>query len=515
MKKILLIIPVVFCLVLSSLSIIPVHAAYYLQTPAESYEDSDYFVHPLDNLLEVTNNPKYYFWYNTYLDKGDGTHRIETKFIYYNGEISVEEESGVYTINFLGSSGYDLITVEHDSLPNYDFKSGASSTDVLKTIIFDSNTNDLSRVRENGDIVSYITEGFSFNVYETNMFDAHSDELDIEVAFSPALSGSCDFTREVVIDSLIQKPWEETTTSTHSIRSNDFSITVRNNSKFGVQVLMAIVPQGDSISFYSPLTSSHLDVASVYEARTNPLFVWWSEEWNFFYNSVISTDIATDSSKFSCSKQLSNVPWHFVSSKSSITHDFRLDQMKIQQGVKYDVLVYAVKCDYGCVSRQSAFENMDYYVDYSSIQLVYSSNFWITFPVTFNPNDTTGGNIVFTQSGEAVTEGWKSKGYIDSSTGETVIKSKDFNGFSEEAAKITGDPSYYHPSGHSPTDWDLINPGVSSGNSSNNYNSLTSNTSSFFSFLKTVLSYFPSSIYNTISLALTAFLIIAIIRRVR
>lgn len=79
MKKILLIISVVFCLVLSSLSIIPVHAANYLDTPAESYEGASCMVHPLDNLLEVSRNPKYYFWYNTYRIKDDDKYQIETK----------------------------------------------------------------------------------------------------------------------------------------------------------------------------------------------------------------------------------------------------------------------------------------------------------------------------------------------------------------------------------------------------------------------------------------------------
>ena len=87
-----------------------------MQTPAESYPGSSYFVHTLDNLLEVAGNPKYYFWYNTYQDKDDSKHRIETKFIYYDDEISVEEDNGIYTIKFLGVSGYSLISVEHDNV---------------------------------------------------------------------------------------------------------------------------------------------------------------------------------------------------------------------------------------------------------------------------------------------------------------------------------------------------------------------------------------------------------------
>lgn len=511
MKKILLIIPVVFCLVLSSLSIIPVHAANYLQTPAESYPGSSYFVHPLDNLLEVAGNPKYYFWYNTYQDKDDGKHRIETKFIYYDDEISVEEDNGIYTIKFLGVSGYSLVDVQHDSLPDYDFKSGGMSHDVLKTIIFDSNTNELFRVRDNSEQVSYITNGFSFNVFETNMFEADSDELDIDVIFTPTLSGSCDFTHEIVNDvpPLASKPWEkpEDTTYKHTIQSNNFSINVRNNSKFGVQVLMAIVPQGESLSFHSVSELGTTAVSAVYDTRTNPLFVWWSEEWNYFYDSLISHSDAsfTDwGSKFTCSKQLSNIPWHYVGGKSSITHDFSLDQMKIQKGVKYDVLVYAVKCDYGCASRQSAFENADYYVDYSSIKLVYSSNFWITFSVTFNPNSTYGGNVVFTQPGEAIMEGWKSKGYIDSVTGETVIKSKDFNGYSEENIKITGDPTNNHL--HSGA-WE------SAYSSSDSYTNLLSNSKSFFSFVRSVLGYFPSTVLTVVNLGLWSILILAIVRR--
>ncbi|MCM1004528.1 MAG: hypothetical protein NC408_09340 [Candidatus Gastranaerophilales bacterium] len=520
MKKILLIIPVVFCLVLNSLSIISVHASDIMSTDAVPYEGSSFYVHPLEQLLEQTN-PKYYFWYNTYKQKGDGSYDIETKFIIYNDEISVEEDNGVYTISFLGRRGFFLYNIGHQSLPNYDFNSLGSSDDVSKTLIFDSNTNELFRVRDNSEQVSYITDGFSFNVFETNMFEADSNELDIDVIFTPNLSGSCDFTHKIVNDvpPLSSNPLDKPEGSTfeHTIQSNNFSIDVRNNSKFGVQVLMAIVPQGESLSFHSVSELGATAVSSVYDTRTNPLFVWWSEEWNYFYDSLIShsdTSFTDWGSKFTCSKQLSNVPWHYVGCKSSITHNFSLDQMKIQKGVKYDVLVYAVKCDYGCASRQSAFENADYYVDYSSIQLVYSSNFWITFSVEFNPNSTYGGNVVFTNPSEAVMEGWKSKGYIDPVTGETVIKSKNFNDYSDANSKITGDPTNNHPDVGAA--WGIgDSPGSSSGFGLTSFTSLTGTIRSFFGFLSTTLSYFPSNIYSVISLALTSFLILAIIRRVR
>ena len=484
MKKILLIIPVVFCLVFSSLSIIPVQAANYLQVPAESYEDSDYFVHPLDNLLEVTNNPKYYFWYNTYLDKGDGTHRIETKFIYYNGEISVEEESGVYTINFLGSSGYDLISVEHDSLPNYDFKSGGSATDVLKTIIFDSNTNDLSRVRENGDTVSYITEGFSFNVYETNMFDAPQDG-DLTVEIYPELSGKVS--RNIDYDG-------------KKFSLDYFQFEIHNNSRKQYQYAFFIVNKGETIQFRDDFSGSSVSDTGYSNGRfysNNPVYALVEYTWFWTILNGSATQVYAP-----CS-------WHYVapvgSSVSTVhsdIHGIYWNQMKLEKNVEYDVVVLACQInsdtDYedGCPisyvgdpifgsSSEQPFE-------------LYRSTFSFNENTSFDPNlKGLTGELPYDADSDIDDMFNNLQSFYDKNSGQNVITpaGSKFSDYS------TGD----NFSGSS---------GSSSGSSSASYGSLLSNSRSFFSFLKTVLGYFPTSILTVFNLALWSLLIFALIRRI-
>ncbi len=509
MKKILLIIPALLCLILSSLPLAAVHAE------DEKYITLDEFM--ANEKFKDAAERKYYFYF-TY------DYKHPTSDVWYNrtcvistssDTLSVTEENGVYTISTTNGSMY---------LNYYEKRNGSSNginytnNSTCNKFVYDSNTNTLS-----SDSKYFTDNPWTVGNVQTNMFKADSNELDIDITFTPSLSGSCNFTHTITNDvpplNSSGKPWETEPTSEgakyeHTIQSNNFSIDVRNNSKFGVQILMAIVPEGGSLSFNYDVQNNPTGVASVYDTSSNPLFVWWSEEWNYFYNSTISyrdghyLESGIDwGSQFTCSKQLSNIPWHFVGGKSSISHDFALNQMKIQQDVKYDVLVYAVKCDYSCASRQCAFENSPYYVDYSSIQLVYSSNFSIPFSVQFDANNTFGGNVVFTNPQEALIEGWKSKGYIDPVTGETVIQSKDFNAYSEEHKKITGEV-YKDVLDNS---WAIQSSG---GSSSGSFNNLLSNTKSFFSFIKTVLGYFPSSVLTVFDLALWAILIFALIRRI-
>ena len=463
MKKILLIIPFVFCLVLSSLSIIPVHAANYLDTPAESYEGASCMVHPLDNLLEVSGNPKYYFWYNTYRIKDDDKYQIETKFIYYDDEISVEEDNGVYTINFLGSSGYNLISVEHDSLPNYDFNSGSSATDVLKTIIFDSNTNDLSRVRENGDIVSYITDGFTFNCFLTNMFLPEKRD-EIEVTVDPELHGIVSLN----FDNL----------------SYDYiDVTIKSNSDSAYQYSIFVVKEGDSISFDNlvdgEITSDSNITLTGKSYSGNAQFAYITDEW---VQTYINNDVA-----------VVNAPstWHYLYPKGQQIAHISVYGIKLLPNVQYRFLVYACKIP-DSKYPISYVGDPAFDVDYRPYE-AYGIDFRVSSATPFNPDlledgKSLGGVYAFDPDVDTDNFFDKVNGYEDSK-GNVIVSGKKFN----ELHSIGGSSS---GSG-----------GVGT------YNTVVTNSRSFFSFTKTVLGYFPPVLITVFQLGLWSILLLAIIRR--
>lgn len=489
MKKILLIIPVVFCLVLSSLSIIPVHAASYLDTPAESYEGASCMVHPLDNLLEVSRNPKYYFWYNTYRIKDDDKYQIETKFIYYNGEINVEEENGVYTINFLGSSGYDLITVEHDSLPDYDFKSGASATDVLKTIIFDSNTNDLSRVRDNGEIVSYITNGFSFNVFETNMFEAGSGDFSVE--FFPELTG--EISNSVEMDGkTFNYPY--------------LQVDVHNKTSDYYQYAIFIVEKGTKITFgdYNDISTSK----SGYFFTNKAIYCYVTDEW-FKTNTVISSSEASGGSGTVgtglSALNLVYAPsaWH-RSEPSSNSRPIAIgwNQLNLVPNTEYDAVCIACPIkvkSYGenRISDYYIFNYPQHPINGSEPREVYRSTFTVSKPMPYDPTnndfDYTDTHVYGFDSNNPSST-FSNLSALISDSGKLVVGNQKFGG------TVSG-------AGHS-----LNNSSFSDFSDVSGFSGIFSNV---FGYITSFFRYLPNGFSAVFLFGFSAIVVIAIIKAVR
>lgn len=477
MKKILLIIPVVFCLVLNSLSIIPVHASGFLDTPAESYPGSSYHVHPLEQLLEQTENPKYYFWYNTFQKKDDDTYRTETKFIYYDDEISVEENNGIYTIKFLGSSGYSLIAVEHDSLPDYDFKSGGMSHDVLKAIVFDSNTNELFRVRDNGEQVSYITDGFTFNVFDTNMFEADSGDLTVEI--TPELNGKVS--RTVEMDGVkYDYPY--------------LQLYVKNKSSRDYQYAFFIVNKGEKIHYEDILLGDKVKNDGYANGRfysNNPVFAYVTSNWFF---TTLNGDVF---------KVNAPSAWHFVGAGDTQGVPLLWDKMKLKKDVEYDVVVLACKlnpynglksdCPIAFVGDSTFLGNEDYPFE------LYRSTFTMDSDTPFDGSAPTSSNGQIPYDPDANIDDMYDnlKGYYDRKNGNELIITDSGSKFGDYSS---GNIYDYYPSGSS---------------SSSTYGSLLSNVRGFFGFISTTLGYFPVSILSVVNFGLWAILILALIRRIK
>ena len=496
MKKILLIIPVVFCLVLSSLSIIPVHAANPLNTNAVPYEDSEYYVHPLDSLLEWQNNPKYYFWYNTFKRNDNGSYDIETKFITYDEEISVEEDNGVYTITFLGKYGFYLANIGHQSLPNYDFKSFGDSTDVSKTLIFDSNTNELFRIRDNGEQASFITNGFSFNVFETNMFeDASKSMPDLTVEFTPNLSGEVD--RTVV-----------TSSGSKSLLS-ELKMKVTNNSPYAVQYRMTIMLKNQVTS---RLTSNFdaTDKKGYYEKHydDDPVFI-------YYCNDIVYDLVAEEGKEVLNSQPFKyNKPtdWHYLQPKEfdDVTFDFSM--INLSENVEYVCKVVAYKCDYDLAST-----------------MLYTPEYNDGFPAEprFKQVDTTYFSVAYEstfkmlQYSDIKYDPTKKTGTVLPYDGSKGISSKTQYDYSYDSKTdlITGEQKIGHTDLYNdPNSW--ISKNFSKNNipkldTSYSIDSYDSSFQNVFGFITTFFHYLPSSFIGIFSFGFTALVVIAIIKAVR
>lgn len=489
MKKILLIIPVVFCLVLSSLSVIPVHASGFLNTPAESYEGASCQVHPLEQLLEQTGNPKYYFWYNTYRIKDDDKYQIETKFIYYDDEINVEEDNGIYTIKFLGSSGYSLIAVEHDSLPDYDFKSGGMSHDVLKTIIFDSNTNELFRVRDNGEQVSYITDGFSFNVFETNMFEAGSGDFSVE--FFPELTGEISNSVEME-GKTFNYPY--------------LQVDVHNKTSDYYQYAIFIVEKGTKITFgdYNDISTSK----SGYFFTNKAIYCYVTDEW-FKTNTVISSSEASGGSGTVgtglSALNLVYAPsaWH-RSEPSSNSRPLAIgwNQLNLVPNTEYDAVCIACPIkvkSYGenRISDYYIFNYPQHPINGSEPREVYRSTFTVSKPMPYDPTnndfDYTDTHVYGFDSNNPSST-FSNLSALISDSGKLVVGNQKFGG------TVSG-------AGHS-----INNSSFSDFSDVSGFSGIFSNV---FGYITSFFRYLPNGFSAVFLFGFSAIVVIAIIKAVR
>lgn len=391
-----------------------------------------------------------------------------------------------YAFDNLNFDSLHAIGMQHyHSLHCNDGSRSVSSRPSILSITLDTTTNVLNLYSSNGTLYkSYI-----YHDMRTNFDNIGSDQYDIDVSFTPDLSGNVD--RKI-----------------NGNVSEELSITVENHSRFDVQVLMTIVPRGGSLNFYDRSDDSQdKQISSVYAADSEFSFVWWSDEWNYNFDSMIQTSSphahhANFSEVYTCSKQYGACPWHFVASGRSVTHKFNWSQIDLVEFGQYDVLVYALRCDSGIVSRQAAYDDADYFVDYSNIQLVYSSSFTLTNGYKFDLNDYSNGNYPVHSSAESINLGWSSKGYVDKDTGVTVIKDKKLSDYLDKQHEIQNQ-------------WDLeYSQNVYTGSSGSVSPSLKSHFNSFLGFVNYIFNRLPGDVHSIYIYGFVCIVVLGIIFKV-
>lgn len=498
-----------FCLVLSSLSSVSVFAETndftglendYITELDEEANRLNFF--PFEEIQKLYNR-KYYLYYTAYdLKSGSGNYQTLACLVSYDkDDLNVTEDNGIYTISFGSGSTCSIIRRGQDnSTSGTSFNHATEITcDYRKSIVYDSNTNMLY-YDDDKPFYYGLAGDFTFGMIRTNMFeDASKSMPDLTVEFTPNLSGEVD--RTVI-----------TSSGSKSLLS-ELKMKVTNNSPYPVQYRMTIMLKNQVTSRLNSNFDS-TDKKGYYETRydDDPVFI-------YYCNDIVYDLVAEEGKEVLNSQPFKyNKPtdWHYLQPKEfdDVTFDFSM--INLSENVEYVCKVVAYRCDYDLASTMLYTPaNNDGFpaeprfkqVDTTYFSVAYESTFKMLqySDIKYDPTKKTGAVLPYDGSKGISSQMQYDYTYdakTDLITGEQKIEHKDL--YNDPNSWINKNFSYDVP------DFDY-----SSGFGVTSFTSLTGTIRSFFGFLSTTLSYFPSNIYSVISFALTSFLILAIIRRVR
>lgn len=445
MKKLLLIIPSIFCLLLNLVAV-PVHAE------DEKYITLEEFM--ADERFKDASAREYYFYF-TYDSKHPSLD------VWYNrtcvistssDDIQVDEEDGVYTISTSKESLYLNYYEKRDGRYN-----GASYNSSLtcNKFVYDSNTNLLS-----SDSQYFTDNPWTVGNVQTNMFEV-TKKGDITVTVDPELKGT------VSLDS-------------GNVSYNSIDVTIHNNTNYPYQYSIFVVQDGNTISFDNlvdgEITSDSNITLSGKSYSGTAQYVYVTNEW---IQTYVNNDVAVVNSPST---------WHYLYPQGQQIAHISTRCIKLLPNVDYRLLVYACRIDSEHVITYVGDPAFD--VENRPFE-AYNAFFRVASATPFDPNNVEpgiGGTLTFDPSADPDSFFDKVNGYEDSN-GNVVVSGKKFN----ELHSIGGSSS--------------------GSSSSGSYSTLASKSRSFFSFLRTVLGYFPSDFITVLNLGLWSIAILAIVRR--
>lgn len=329
-------------------------------------------------------------------------------------------------------------------------------------------TERLIKAYDNNHTVVY-TSYILFGDVESNLPNVPSSGLNLSVSFTPNLNGS-------VVRTLKQNGVE-------NAESNYFSMDIINSSTNGCQFFMAITNSTSEINFKTLSNNGKVFNGSCGD------FCFISPEW--FY--CLPTGAPE-------SKVYGNSSFHYISSNSSYHRDFSWSQLDLKRDTFYNVLVYAVPNDFGCVSvidNGLSSSSGTHSIDFDSIECVYRSSFTVLNPATYNPDDNSFGNVP------------------NNTNSDYSSLFRYFDGYEDENGNVNIG------------DYDSLNtdgafgsvPGGSHGGSGifrgspYTFTSFLDSAQSYLGFLNSVFNFFPTFIWGTISIGIFTIIIVGVIKR--
>lgn len=369
-KRFLLILPVMFCMVLG------------LAVPAVSsaYVDSDFYSY--SDLYSDFSNSSDYIVFKFESIQNYGT-SLWTCGVFLSGfDYSVSSSGSVYTIS-----------VPHNSssiLPFYYMYRNFGDTRTPRTegdihsFTFNIDTSELHFYSSSGEEIESFVPSSSNSLFDCQYdLEGVSAGLNVSVEFQPDLSGSVDRTI--------------TNGSGASGLSQGFNMTVSNNGRVPCQYRMAIF-EGTSILAYPS--------GGIYSDTDNCIYAYLTKQW------VMAADISTMRHIYAyetATKQFTSCNWHYLAAGTTDEQFFKFSQINFKPNVEYTVIVEVVPNSGGMTSiyftgntlargdgehaMDSSFEQ--YILSNDDIEVVHRSTFTIPnlSDVTYNPDDSSNGLI--------------------------------------------------------------------------------------------------------------------------
>ncbi len=418
--------------------------------------------------------------YNNFLNGLNYT--VEVRVIdFYSSSLIVNNDSFYRFGNFFSHCVYTY---------NFDVSTGAFTS---KKNIVDKSRYDLVYFKESGQVLSVdsslstddiLALGSSSHYYYqyTNfdgfdLFSFEDSSLNVTVSFNPELSGA--FSRTVMQNG-------------QKVTLDTLNFTVTNNSNFPIQYIFAIVNRDEDFFLYNENNSFSVPNGKVFGG--NPSYVYVKDEWLYLPSGETKKNVT---STFAPSS------WHYVSSKNSDSVTIGFNQMKLNIGVYYNVYVYAIRNDSNqvlCIpyNIDSWQYNEDYVIDFTSAELVYSSEFTISNPATFDPT-ANDGSYAFDIDDRQLFN--RANGYIDDN-GNVVIDRIDTD-------SLIGSSDSWGSQFDSNA-WDIYY--KNQNTVSSDIDQLSRNFSSFFKFVNKFFSYFPKNYQSIIILGLTSMVVLGLFK---
>ena len=352
---------------------------------------------------------------------------------------------------------------------SYSSKMHCYFNDDFSNYSYSSTSNNIDQAIDNSDTVIL--------AIQSNVVEFSSSNLDVDVVFSPELTGA--FNRTVLQNG-------------QKVTLDTLNFTVTNNSTFPIQYMVAIVNRDEDFFVYNDNNSYSAPNGKVFGG--NPSYVYVKDEWLYLPSGETKKNVT---STFAPSS------WHYVSSKNSDSVTIGFNQMKLNIGVYYDVYVYAIRNDSNqvlCIpyNRDSWQYNEDYVIDFTSAELVYSSEFIISNPAIFDPT-ANDGSYAFDIDDRQLFN--RANGYIDEN-GNVVIDRIDTD-------SLIGSSDSWG-SQYDSDAWETYY--TKQNTVSSDIDQLSRNFSSFFKFVNKFFSYFPKNYQSIIILGLTSMVVLGLFK---
>lgn len=461
MKKILIALPVILCLILSVC--VPVASA------AEEVMPDNY--RTLEYMQDYSGyNGTDYYLYCKFRKSPDTatTYTIYCDFSEDEADI-ISDENGL-TIQFLKSHSF----LNAMSFTQNSFRDPNSIT--VTKIVIDSTNNILFF---NGDSQTFPFDEIYLVDYETNIAQA-SQLPDVSIRFQPNLKG--DVSRDIIEDG--QK--------IGLLDSLKFSIT--NNSNFPVQYMIRIRPSVDSSDLY-------YDVFGDFDT-----FIYMEND--YIYDIIGHNSAEEDFNIQDISLYYKPTYFHYLPAKTNEQVSIPFSMINLKEGDSYHVEVIAYRNDYNYSStnlRSCSFDGFPpdptyFEIDSDIMSVCYSENFKMLQynDIKYDHSLSSGGVLPYQDKNDYKHYQYMYDAKTDMETGELIVGHKD----------LYNDPNSWLNKKPSIPSFNVDGDEISSDVFSNSF-------SQVFGFVSMFLSWLPPSILTIFIFGFSSIVIIAIIKAVK